>query len=90
MRAESLDLQRHALGTHRRGRLDDRDPRSHERQSCMRTLAVPPGTSGLTVGFGAVWVVNPGIVTSSATRSGTVERIDGLSGRVEASVPDPR
>ena len=52
-----------------------------------RTLAVPPGTAGLTVGFGAAWVVKPGIVTSSAPPSGTVERIDGLSGRVEASVP---
>ena len=53
----------------------------------MRTLAVPPGTRGLTVGFGAVWAARPGIVTSSATQLGTVERIDGLSGRVEASVP---
>jgi hypothetical protein len=31
-----------------------------------RTLAVPPGTTGLTVALGAAWVVNPGIVISTA------------------------
>jgi class 3 adenylate cyclase len=54
-----------------------------------RTLAIPPGTAGLTVRFGAVWVLNPGLVISSAAPSGTVERIDGLSGRVVATILIP-
>jgi streptogramin lyase len=53
----------------------------------VRTLTIPPGTVGLTVGFGAAWAVKPGIVTSSDEPSGAIERIDGLSGRVEATVP---
>jgi DNA-binding SARP family transcriptional activator len=51
----------------------------------IRTIALSPTARGLTIGFGAVWVVEPGVV--GAPPLGTVERIDGLSGRVAAKVP---
>jgi class 3 adenylate cyclase/streptogramin lyase len=52
----------------------------------IRTIAIRPGAFGVAVGFGSVWVINPGIVTASGA-SGSVERIDGLSGRVDAAIP---
>ena len=51
-----------------------------------RTLAVPVGAAGLAVGFGAVWVVVPTFASHTVPPTGTVERIDGLSGRVVAKV----
>jgi len=53
----------------------------------IRTVALSSSIAGLTVGFGAVWVVEPGPQGSSAPPTGTVERIDGLSGRTIAKVP---
>jgi len=47
---------------------------------------LPPTTVGLTTGFGAVWVVEPDLGSLGAS-SGTIERIDGLSGQVSARVP---
>jgi class 3 adenylate cyclase/DNA-binding beta-propeller fold protein YncE len=52
----------------------------------IRTIALSPTRTGVTIGFGAAWVVEPGVVSSTTPPVGHVDRIDGLSGRVTASV----
>jgi class 3 adenylate cyclase/DNA-binding beta-propeller fold protein YncE len=51
-----------------------------------RTITLPPGTTGIAVGFGALWAVLPCTVISSAPPACTVKRFDELSGRVVASI----
>src|SRR5579862_1258645 len=55
----------------------------------LRTLPIPAGTDGFTIGFGAVWLVQPGVITLTTNPIGTVERVDELSGRVIARVSIP-
>jgi DNA-binding SARP family transcriptional activator len=55
----------------------------------LRTFALPRFYQGLAIGFGAVWLAQPGIVISDAPTVSTVERIDEVSGRVIARVRIP-
>jgi class 3 adenylate cyclase/streptogramin lyase len=58
--------------------------RSLQTGQLLRTLAIPAGTAGFAIGYGAVWLVEPGITVYGQPQVGTVERIDELSGRVLA------
>jgi class 3 adenylate cyclase/streptogramin lyase len=60
--------------------------RSLKTGQLLRTLAVPAGTAGFTIGYGAVWLVEPRKTIFGQPQTGTVERIDELSGRVVAKV----
>jgi class 3 adenylate cyclase/streptogramin lyase len=62
--------------------------RSLQSGRLLRTLPVPFGTAGFAIGFGAVWLVQP-VPNSNSIASGTVERVDELSGRVVARVSIP-
>jgi class 3 adenylate cyclase/DNA-binding beta-propeller fold protein YncE len=51
-----------------------------------RTITLPSGTTGIAVGFGALWAELPCAVMSSAQPACTVKRFDELSGRAVASI----
>jgi len=55
----------------------------------LRTLPIPATGAGFTIGYGAVWIVQSRRTNFSLNTSGTVERIDELSGRVVARVSVP-
>ncbi len=55
----------------------------------LRTLPIPGGTAGFTIGYGAVWLVEPTPQNFRLAAVGTVERLDELSGRVIAKVSLP-
>src|SRR5262249_13460779 len=60
--------------------------RSLKTGQLLRTLPVPPGTAGFSIGYGAVWLVEPGVTIFGQPQTGTVLRVDELSGRVVARV----
>ena len=47
----------------------------------LRTLPLPSRLAGFTIGYGALWLIDPGPPTS------TLERVDELSGRVVTRIP---
>jgi class 3 adenylate cyclase/streptogramin lyase len=51
--------------------------RDMETGRLLRTIPLPAGTAGFTIRFGAVWIA----------RSGSVQRVDELSGRLVATIP---
>jgi class 3 adenylate cyclase/sugar lactone lactonase YvrE len=64
--------------------------RSLDTGRLLRTIPIPVDVEGFAIGYGAVWFVDPGLITSTtANPVGTVERIDELSGRVVATVKIP-
>jgi hypothetical protein len=52
----------------------------------QRSIALPPGSTGLAIGYGGVWALRPCTVIGSARPSCTVDRYDELSGRIVASI----
>jgi class 3 adenylate cyclase/streptogramin lyase len=57
--------------------------RSLKTGALLRTLPIPPGAAGFTIGYGGVWFVEPNRYGNGPV-VGTVERTDELSGRVVA------
>jgi streptogramin lyase len=60
--------------------------RSLQTGRLLRTLPIPAGTDGFTIGYGAVWLVHSTPTPWTVHASGTVERVDELSGRVVAKL----
>jgi hypothetical protein len=52
----------------------------------QRSIALPPDSTGMAIGYGGVWAVPPCTVIASVPPSCRVDRYDELSGRVVASV----
>jgi class 3 adenylate cyclase len=55
----------------------------------LRTFPLPISTAGFAVGFGAIWLDEPGIATNTTDPIGRIVRVDELSGRVLARIPVP-